>query len=65
MLSQVTICKLYVNKLGILQFFAEKGNRQVFKYSYWLVLPNHCPITVFVEQAVTKSVIAFLLANLS
>ena len=30
MLSLVTICKTYVNKLGVLQFFSEQGNKQVF-----------------------------------
>ena len=43
----VMICKVYVNKLGALQFFIEQGNKQVFWYSYWLVLANHCPIRVF------------------
>ena len=47
MLSLVTICSVYVNKLGVLQFFIEQGNKQVFQYSYWLILANHCPITVF------------------
>ena len=30
MLSLVTICTVYVNKLGVLQFFIEQGNKQVF-----------------------------------
>ena len=37
MLSLVTICKVYVNKLGVLQFFIEQDNKQVFQYSYWLI----------------------------
>ena len=64
MISLVTICSAYVNKLSVLQFFIEQGNKQVFQYSYWLILANHCPITVFVEQGSKKCVIAFSLANL-
>ena len=30
MLSLVTICSAYVNKLGVLQFFIEQDNKQVF-----------------------------------
>ena len=29
MLLLVTICKAYVNKSGVLQFFSEQGNKQV------------------------------------
>ena len=29
MLLLVTICKAYVNKLGVLQFFSEQGDKQV------------------------------------
>ena len=30
MLLLVTICCVYVNKLGVLQFFIEQGYKQVF-----------------------------------
>ena len=39
-------------------------DKQVLKYSYWLILANHSRITLFVEQGSKIRVIAFSLADL-
>ena len=44
MLSLVTICSVYVNKLGVLEIFIEQGNKQVFSIP---IGQSDCPITVF------------------
>ena len=43
---------------------SEQGDKQVFWYSYRLILANHLRIHFFVEQGSKKRVIAFSLANL-
>ena len=65
MLSLVTICSAYVNKLGVLQFFIEQGNKQVLIFLLVNIRQSLPYYSFLPSKVVKKCVIAFSLANLA